>query len=42
MDLKRYDYQMNIEERKAKRHALGLSEENQVLINLGRLGTEKM
>lgn len=41
LDLKKYDYQMSAEERKAKRQALDIPEENQVLLNLGRLGTEK-
>lgn len=41
LDLKQYDYQMSAEDRKAKRQALDIPEENRVLISLGRLGTEK-
>lgn len=41
LDLQQYDYQMSKEERLAKRRALDIPEENKVLLNLGRLGTEK-
>lgn len=41
LDLEQYVYRMNDEERAAKRMALGISKENQVILNLGRLGTEK-
>lgn len=39
--LQQYDYRMDSKERKAKRYALGIPEGNKVMLNLGRLGTEK-
>lgn len=41
LDLKKYDCQMSKEERLAKRKVLEIPEESKVLLNLGRLGTEK-
>lgn len=39
--LSQHDYRMTEEERKEKRKALGIPEEHHVMLNLGRLGTEK-
>lgn len=41
LDLEQYSYRMNENERSAKRKELGISQEQQVMLNLGRLGTEK-
>lgn len=41
LDLSRFEFRMTKEERKLKRHTIGIMEDHQVLINLGRLGTEK-
>lgn len=39
--LQQYDYRMEEEERKAKRLVIGIPEKSKVMLNLGRLGTEK-
>ena len=41
LDLSRYHYRMEKEERIAKRNMIGIEEDAKVLINLGRVGTEK-
>lgn len=41
LDLSRYHYRMGKEERIAKRKMIGIEEDAKVLINLGRVGTEK-
>lgn len=41
ISIDRYQYRMSPEERMERRAALGIPEDHQVLINLGRLGTEK-
>lgn len=41
LDLKQYVYRMDPEEREAKRRMLGISKDHQVMLNLGRLGSEK-
>lgn len=41
ISLQQYDYRMDAQERDAKRYALGIPENHKVLLNLGRLGTEK-
>lgn len=41
ISIDRYRHRMCDEERMARRRALGIPEDHQVLINLGRLGTEK-
>lgn len=41
IDLEQHHRRLSPEARKAKREALGISDNNKVLINLGRLGTEK-
>lgn len=41
VSLKQYEYQMTEEERMEKRRALGIPDDHHVVLNLGRLGTEK-
>lgn len=41
VSLKQHDYKMTPEERAEKRRALGIPEDHHVVLNLGRLGTEK-
>ena len=41
ISIDQYQYRMTQEERMSRRKALGIPEDHQVLINLGRLGTEK-
>jgi len=41
ISLKQHTYRLDEEERQAKRQALGIPENHYVLLNLGRLGTEK-
>ncbi len=41
ISLKQHTHRLTEEERKQKRNALGIPDDNTVLINLGRLGTEK-
>lgn len=41
VSLKQHDYRMTAEERMEKRHALGIPDDHHVVLNLGRLGTEK-
>ena len=41
VSLKQHDYKMTAEERAEKRRALGIPDDHHVVLNLGRLGTEK-
>lgn len=41
VSLKQHDYRMSEEERLEKRRALGIPDDHHVVLNLGRLGTEK-
>ena len=41
VSLKQHNYKMSPEERAEKRRALGIPEDHNVVLNLGRLGTEK-
>lgn len=41
ISIDKYQYRMSPEERIARRKALGIPDDHQVLLNLGRLGTEK-
>ena len=41
VSLKQHNYRMTDEERLAKRRELGIPDDHQVVLNLGRLGTEK-
>lgn len=41
VSLKQHDYRITPEERKEKRAALGIPDNHKVILNLGRLGTEK-
>ena len=41
ISIDKYQYRMSAEERSQRRQALGIPENHQVLLNLGRLGTEK-
>ena len=41
VSLKQHDYKMTPEERAEKRRTLGIPEDHHVVLNLGRLGTEK-
>lgn len=41
ISIENYQYRMSDEERRQRRQALGIPSNHQVLINLGRLGTEK-
>ncbi len=41
ISLEQHHYRLSEEERKVKRRELGIPEEHRVLLNLGRLGTEK-
>lgn len=41
ISIDKYQYRMPAEERAERRRALGIPEDHQVLLNLGRLGTEK-
>ena len=41
ISLEQHNYRLNPEERRQKRQMLGISENQNVLLNLGRLGTEK-
>ncbi len=41
ISIDKYQYRMSTEERTARRQALGIPADHQVLLNLGRLGTEK-
>ena len=41
VSLKQHEYHMTVEERLEKRRALGIPDDHHVVLNLGRLGTEK-
>ena len=41
ISLQQHHHRMSPEERQRRRHALGIGDDQQVLLNLGRLGTEK-